>query len=148
MGDEEHTINGAYSEAEPAVLVSMKSEKDHQVCDSRQDNGRGAQSGSAHEELTCDDRVTQAGDLAEGQSQSNAMQGMAGSTDFDQTRTSQAEDEGESEIDGDVVSEERNGDNKRQTNAAFAINMGQRGDRMDKGEDGQDAKAEQDDGHA
>lgn len=144
----ERTINGAYGEAEPTVLVSVQSEEDGQVCDRRQDDGRGAQSGSAHEELTCYDGVTQTGDLAEGQSHGNATHGMAEASDFDETRTSHDEDKGESEVDENVVREEGDRDDERETDAAFAVDLRQRGDGVDECEDGQDAEAEEDDGDA
>lgn len=57
-GGKERTIDGANGEAEPTILVSVQNEKDHKVCDGRQDDGCGAQSGSSHEELACNDRVT------------------------------------------------------------------------------------------
>lgn len=83
--------------------MSVQSEKDDEVCDGRQDDGRGAQSGSAHEELARDDGVAQTGHFAEGQSHGDAMQSVLEVSDLDQTRTSHHEDEGEGEVDDDVV---------------------------------------------
>ena len=48
--------------------MPVENEEDDQVRDRGQDDSRGAQSGTAHKELACNDRVTQAtGDSAEGQ---------------------------------------------------------------------------------
>ena len=101
--DAEPTINGADGEAEPPVLVSVQGEEDDQVGDGRQDDSRGAQSGSAHEKLACRDRVAQTGDLAEGQSQCDAMHGVTEISDLDQTCAPQYKDKGEGEVDHDVV---------------------------------------------
>ena len=73
---------------------------------------------------------------------------MAEALDLYQTRASQYEDEGEGEVDNDVVGEEWNGDGQRQADAAFAIDLGKGGDRMNESEDGQDAEAEENDGDA
>ena len=101
--DAEHTVNGADGEAEPPVLVSVQDEEDDQVGDGRQDDSRGAQSGSAHEELACRDRVAQTGDFAEGQGQCDAMHSVTEVSDLDQTCASQYKDKGEGEVDHDVV---------------------------------------------
>ena len=61
-----------HSLSEPTILVSIQSEEDDEVRDSRQDNGRGAESGSSHEEFACYDGITQTGDFAEGQSHGDA----------------------------------------------------------------------------
>ena len=66
QGMGKHTINGAYGEAEPTVLVTIQSEKNDQVCDRWQDDSGRAQTRPSHEEFTCDNRVTQTGNMAEG----------------------------------------------------------------------------------
>lgn len=83
--------------------MSVQNEEDDQVCDSRQDDGRGAQSRSSHEELACCDRVAQAGDLAEGQSHSNARQSVSKPSNLDEARAPHHKDKGESKIDEDIV---------------------------------------------
>ena len=83
--------------------MSIQNEEDDKVCDSRQDNGRSAQSRSSHEEFTCCDRVAQAGDLAEGQSHSNTGQSVSKPSNFDEARASHHKDKGESKIDEDIV---------------------------------------------
>ena len=144
----EHTINGTDGEAEPTVLMSVQREEDDEICDGRQDDGRGAQSGPPHEELARGDRVAQTGDLAEGQGHGDAGQGVLEAADLDQTRAAQDEDEGEGEVDEDVVRQERYGDDEGQADAALAVHTGERSDRVDEGEDGQHAEAEEDDGDA
>lgn len=63
---EQRTIDGADGETEPTVLMPIQDEKDDQVRDGGQDDGRSAQCGSPHEELARDNRVAQTGDFAEG----------------------------------------------------------------------------------
>lgn len=73
---------------------------------------------------------------------------MAEASNLYQTRASHYEDEGEGEVDNDVVGEEWNGNDQRQADAAFAIDVRKGGNRMNESEDGQDAKAEENDGDA
>ena len=92
--------------------MPVQDEEDDQVRDGRQDDGRGAQCGPSHEELARDDRVTQTWDLAEGQGERDAVHCVAEALDLDQTRASHDEDEGEGEVDDDIVGEERDGDDE------------------------------------
>lgn len=83
--------------------MPIQDEKDDQVRNCGQDDGRGAECGSPHEELACDDRVAQTRDSAEGQSERDAVLGVAEAFDLDETRASQHEDESQGEIDNDII---------------------------------------------
>ena len=48
---------------------------------------------------------------------------VAESSDLDETRSPQHKDEGEGEVDGDVVGEQRDRDDQRESDAALAINL-------------------------
>ena len=97
------TIDSADSETKPTILMAIQDEKDDQVRDGRQDDGRGAQGGSPHEELARDDRVAQTRNFAEGQGERDAVLCVAEAFDLDETRASHHEDEGKCEIDDDIV---------------------------------------------
>ena len=76
------------------------------------------------------------------------MHRVAEPADLDQAGASHHEDRGEEEVDANVVREEGDRDGEGEPDAAFAVNLGNRGDGADEGEDGQDAETEQDAGHA
>ena len=102
---EKHTVNGANSEAEPPILMTIQNEQNDQVCNSWQDDSRSAQTGSSHEEFTCDNGVTQAGDVAKWESHANTTHCVFKAADLDEAGASHYEDEGQSEVDEDVVAE-------------------------------------------
>ena len=72
------------------------------------------------------------------------MHRVAEPSDLDQAGASHHEDEGEEEVDADVVCEEGDRDAEGEPDAAFAVDGGERGDGVDEGEDGQDAETEHD----
>ena len=76
------------------------------------------------------------------------MHRVAEPADLDQAGASHHEDEGEEEVDADVVGEEGDRDGEGEPDAAFAVDFGERGDGVDEGEDGEDAETEHDAGDA
>ena len=76
------------------------------------------------------------------------MHGVSEAADLDQTGPSHHKDKGQSEVDDDVVGEQRDRDDEREADAAFAVDGGERGDGVDEGEDCEDAEAEEHDGDA
>ena len=75
------------------------------------------------------------------------MHRVAEPADLDQAGASQHEDEGEEEVDADVVREEGDRDGEGEPDAAFAVDRGERGHGVDEGEDGEDAEPEHDAGN-
>ena len=73
---------------------------------------------------------------------------MAKPADLDQAGAPQHEDEGEEEVDADVVCEEGDRDAEREPDAAFAVDFGERGHGVDEGEDGEDPEPEHDAAHS
>lgn len=141
----EHTVNGADGEAEPPVLMTVQNKQNDEVRNGWQDDSRSAQTGPSHEELTSNDRVTQATNVAEGESHSDATHCVFEAADLDQAGASHHEDQGQSDVDDDVVAEQWGGDDERETDAAFAVDLREGGDWVDECEDCENAEAEEDD---
>ncbi len=128
--------------------MSVQREQDDQVRNRGQDDGRGAEPGPAHEELACDDWVAETGYRAEGQGERDAVECVAEAADLDEAGASQDKDEGQGEIDDYVVREEGDSNDEGEPDAAFAVNFGEGGHGVHKGEDCENAKAKEDDCNA
>ena len=83
--------------------------------------------------------------MAEGESHANATYCVFEAADLDKAGTSHYEDEGQSDINEDVVAEQWGGDDERETDATFAVDLREVGDWVDEREDCENAEAEEND---
>lgn len=83
--------------------------------------------------------------MAEGESHSDTTYCVFEAADLDEAGPSHYEDEGQSEVDKDIVAEQWGGNDKREPDATFAVDLRERGDRVNEREDCENTEAEQDD---